>query len=60
MQCFSFKGNIEPIIHALQAIRRVLFFPELQEDEELPLSEQKIKESVACKMKDREMNDDDL
>ena len=57
MQCFSFKGETEPVTDALQAIRRVLFFPEIQEDEELFLSKQKTKESVACKRIDHEMED---
>ena len=34
MQCFSFEGETKPVTQALQAIKRVLFFPEIQEDKE--------------------------
>ena len=59
-QCFYFKGETEPVTYELQVIIRVLFFPEIQEDEEQSLSEHIIKQSVACKRIDSEMDDDDL
>ena len=57
-QCFSFEGETKQVTQALQAIKRVLFFPEIQEDEEQPLSEQIVKQSIACKRIDSEMDDD--
>ena len=44
----------------LQAIKRVLFFPEIQEDEEQLLPNQSIRQLVACKKINSEMDDDDL
>ena len=58
MQCFSFKGETKLVIDALQALKRVLFFPYIQEDEEKPLLEQIIKQSVACKWIGSEMDDE--
>ena len=59
-QCFLFEGRIEPVTQVLQAIKRVLFFPENQEKDEQPFVNQSIRKSVACKKINSEMDDDDL